>query len=410
MEVRISRFFRPSFFIGLMSLLIWAAYQSISPAAYHKLFWSPKTGDLLNSTLMLLVILTTVLFCYIGEKVSWRSRLSSCKPSRYEIIDLPRWWITTALGVCLLAYLVWFSIGAVRAGGFLQIYALYRADAFYVKEVILAPIPGITSFTQLGVIALPLALLNRRIGRLEKILFVAVFVMALLRSFLFSERLALLEIIIPVFIVAVTKRGLRFAQILRSFSLFVVFVMLFFIINESRRSFTARGITDFADVFLLGIYRFLGYYLTSVNNYGLALSKYDFAFPFNFTFSSLWNLPGMGNLYQILFPGRQFDAPELLAINRLNPELNVFTTIGYWVMEYSGLATLLIAALYGFASGIIYNKAKQSSYWLSFYSIWFIGILEFMRIYYLGSPRVFIPFVFFAVTLLVARRYLRSSR
>lgn len=359
---------------------------------------------------MLLVILITVLFCYIGEKVSWRSRLSSQSSSGYEIVDLPRWWITSALIICLLAYLVWFGIGAVRANGFLQIYALYRADAFYVKEVILAPIPGITSFTQLGVIALPLALLNKRMGRLEQTLLVAIFVLALLRSFLFSERLALLEIIIPVFIVSVTKRGLHFAQILRSFSLFVVFVMLFFIINESRRSFTARGITDFADVFLLGIYRFFGYYLTSVNNYGLALSNYDFAFPFNFTFSSLWSLPGMGNLYQILFPGKQFDAPELLAFNRLNPELNVFTTVGYWVMEYSSLATLIVAALYGFTSGLIYSKAKESSYWLSFYSIWFIGILEFMRIYYLGSPRVFIPFVFFAVTLLVARSYLRSSR
>lgn len=413
MVSKIPSFFRPSAFFLLLSMILLLIYIVIPPQNYESLFWSSKVVSLQGLIFIIAIVLVTAIFAYIGEKVIFPNQVSYrllTKSKKYEEISLPRWWIISAMLSCIIAYLIWFSIGILRAGGVTGLYYAYLSNAFYVKQVLLYPIPGITSFTQIGVIIAPMSLINKKISLLEKYLIVIILILALVRSFIFSERLALLEMIIPIMIVYASRKQLDVKKLARGFIVFAICVIAFFIFNESRRSFSARGISTLYDIVSNGVFRFFGYYLTSINNYGLSFNNYEFKFPFFFTLSSLWNLPGLGWLYKDFFPAESFDAPQLLLVNQLNPELNVFTTVGYWVMEYGLAFSLIFAAFYGLFSGIAFKMAKYSSYWLAFYSVWFIGILEFMRIYYIGSPRVFIPFAFFIVTMILRKSLSRGGK
>jgi hypothetical protein len=117
-----------------------------------------------------------------------------------------------------------------------------------VRADVLRTIPGVTTLTQLSVAAAPLVIAFGPLRRRDMVALVSsIFVLALIRSFIFSERLALLELVVPVAYLAIGRR--------------IVLVPRTVLVanNVSATKVTAR---------------FFGYYLTSENNALVVADRY----------------------------------------------------------------------------------------------------------------------------------------
>ena len=111
--------------------------------------------------------------------------------------------------VSIAAYVLWFARGILRAGGITALFETWRRDPEHVKGELLATFPGVTTLTQLAVAAIPLAIAFKlvRPGSAIRVLVVVVFALAVVRTALFSERLALIELLLPLaFLIAAPRK------------------------------------------------------------------------------------------------------------------------------------------------------------------------------------------------------------
>jgi oligosaccharide repeat unit polymerase len=317
---------------------------------------------------------------------------------------VPRWYIRGGMIVALLAYLVWFIKGIQQIKSLEEIFSLYLRNPFYVKEVILKTIPGITTLTQTAVAAIPLMICCNRPKRFDYLLIGIILLLAATRSFLFSERLALLELLIPVIFLKVSARQIKWKKALAYIMIFFMLVVSFFILNESRRSFVYRGGSSAGNLCKMGVVRFLGYYMTSINNCLFLAQNFDFAAPLYYTFSAVWRFPGFRGLYTEFTGIEPIYLPQILYRHGMNPEFNTITTIGSWINDFGLIGTPIVASFFGFLSGVLYRLASQNKFIAALYSVWLVGLLEFMRIYYFTNTRLFPAYVFFMSALLFAKR------
>jgi hypothetical protein len=343
------------------------------------------------------------------------------RPGRRELTRDQRRSLAVLLEAALLtsigAYLLWFSLGVVRAGGPAKLIEAWRNDPHLVKDVYLATVPGITTLTQLAVAAIPLVLafgLFRR-GTVMPVLVVLVVALALVRSFLFNERLALLEVLVPGIVVLAAPRRVTIPRIAAYAGIFVATVVTFFAVTELRRTYvyTHQFSVSHATA------RFFGYYLTSVNNGMVVAERYRGQTPFYSTGGILWSFPVAGDLrvehlpsigtislkYSDLFG---VDPPEFWpsAFSRegLNYEFNTFSTPGYLAADLAWLG-LLAVFLLGLVSGRLYRWSSDDDLSLAFYAVWVVGLLEFMRILYFTNSRLLPAYIVFMGAFLVVRRH-----
>jgi oligosaccharide repeat unit polymerase len=323
--------------------------------------------------------------------------------------------LEVALVVSVAAYAVWFSLGFVRAGGIASFFRIWRNDPFRIKTEILATLPGVTTLAQLAVAAIPLAIafgFHRR-GSVIRSLIGITLALGAARAFLFSERLALIELVVPIaFLVLAPKRLAVPRVVLYAFTL-VVAAMVFFMATELRRSYA------YTHNFSIGRSetRFLGYYLTSVNN-GMAVAEhYRARTPFYSSGQFVWLLPGVRSFdvdnvtalgtvsfrYADLF-GVDPDTfwPRAFASQGLSYEFNVFTAPGFLAADFGWLG-LAAVFLFGLISARLYARTKESSYHRALYALWLVGLFEFMRILYVTNTRIFPAYLVFGAVYLVRK-------
>ena len=143
-------------------------------------------------------------------------------------------------------------------------------------KVLFAPVAGVTSLTQVGIAQVVLAALVLCHGRSPAVVrrLVVVLVLGLLRSYLLTERLALLELVVPLLAVGAAHRRRRrgrgrflpFAPVLALPVLLVVFGI--FEYSRSWNYYRTRTTQSFP---LFVVNRLAGYYATSYNNGALQL-------------------------------------------------------------------------------------------------------------------------------------------
>lgn len=321
------------------------------------------------------------------------------------------------LAVAFASYLAWFATGILRAGGPTKLVDAWLANPFYVKTQLLRTIPGFTTLTQLAVAAIPLALAFGLLGRGTRTrrLAIAILVLAAARAFVFSERLAILELVVPIVYLALAKRTATVPKAVLLALGLVAAVALVFTITELRRTYAYTHNASPQRVTA----RFLGYYLTSIDNGSVIIDRHPAATPFASSAQILWKfpvlgsfradrLPGVGTVslrYSDLF-GRDPDTywVQAFAQDRLNYEYNVFSTPGFLAADFGWLA-LPVLFLLGFFSGSLWTRAATSPFHRALYAVWLIGLLEFMRIMYFSDTRAFPAYVAFAaVYVSIARR------
>lgn len=335
--------------------------------------------------------------------------------------------VEVALVVSIAAYVLWFSTGISRAGGITTFYEIWRYDPEGLKAGILTTVPGVTTLTQLAVAAIPLAFAFKlvRPGSVIRVLVVVVFALAVLRTLFYSERLALVELVIPVAFLIAAPRKVTVPRIAFYALALLLAAVTFFAATELRRSYTYTG--DFSAS--NATTRFLGYYVTSVNNGMAVIDEYPARTPFDSTGESLWQLPVVGDLRAEHIPGlgtvslRYADVfgidpdafwSRAFAAQGLDYEFNVLSTPGHLAADF-GWAALVAMFLLGLISGRLYQRTAGSAFHRALYGVWLVGLLEFMRIQYFTDTRVFPAYLVFLGAYLVIRRHLpvpapRASR
>jgi oligosaccharide repeat unit polymerase len=327
--------------------------------------------------------------------------------------------LTVALLASITAYLIWFGSGVARAGGLTAFLEEWTRDPENLKAEILKTIPGVTTLTQLSVAAVPLVIafgLRRRRGMMP--LIATIFVLAVIRSFIFSERLALLELVVPVVYLALGKRVVLVPKALMVALASGLAVLVLFTATEARRSFVYTNNFSLTHVTA----RFFGYYLTSENNALVVADRYPGATPFAYTGAMFWQFPFVDHLrvenapvvgtfslrYQDLFhKDLTVFWPEAFQENGLSYQYNVFTTPGFLAADFgwAGLGGVLLLGLY---SGALYRRAQAHPFHRALYAVWLVGLLEFMRIMYFFDTRALPAYAVFAVIYLALVRQGRT--
>ena len=261
----------------------------------------------------------------------------------------------------------------------------------------LTTVPGLTTMTQFGVafVVVTGLLLVARLGSGAQHLrrLAVVFVLALLRAFFVSERLALLELVVPLMVVLVTglsrrARGARRAAFLPALLLPVVVVV--FAAFEYSRSwvfYAQHGGTSFPQFVLE---RFAGYYVTAYNNGEIRLLHQPSAgLPYDLL-SAFWTAPGVGSadLFRTLTGVDQEPSYTEALTHFGNPEFNNQGGVVSPFVDFGIGGALVFYLLAGLACGLLYRSLVGSGIWgLVLYPMVALTLMELPRYPYLFQGR-----------------------
>jgi hypothetical protein len=331
------------------------------------------------------------LFSWMGERVS------AFSPSRPKVnISSVRLVLWALFLIAATSYFVWF-------GSLIQDWTavgrILAAEAMNVRGSV-SNIPGVTSWSQAAVVYSIVFFyakfyLRLQLGLLYNGFFIFLLGLALFRAFVWSERLAVIEFLLPALILyfmCTTPRWrspISRAIVVLGPYLGLVLLYFMFSFGEYFRSWGRDGVHQGYDFWIYSLERLINYYSTSVQN-GILLLQ-NATWPSGqgyFVFGWIYHLPWLGKLFQVVAEYDDFWSGFL--VDHADPEFN--NPSGVFVVFYDlGGAAFLFCAVYGFISGVCYREARRGGVLSSFiFPSLFISWVEMLRIFYLGETR-FIP-------------------
>jgi oligosaccharide repeat unit polymerase len=262
-----------------------------------------------------------------------------------------------------------------------------------IKDLV-GTVPGLTTMTQFGIPAVIISslLLVQQYSRAELAKIAAVVAMAIPRAFVWQERLAILELVVPI-IVVVCYRLAAAGKATRSIRLLplvaIPSALGVFAVFEYFRSW--HYFRESSDSFLgFATDRFAGYYATAINNGYLELTHLNWPerMP-RATVDFFWNAPGVqelglhdrlaGNL-----PGRTTPATpddyRVMLTQFGNPEFN--NSSGYTApfLDYGTVGGLLYFLVVGVIAGLLYRGFREGRpFGLFLYPLLFGCLVELPR-------------------------------
>jgi hypothetical protein len=312
---------------------------------------------------------------------------------------------STALTAATVVGYAGFAVLIVRAGlDPLELFLGSQSDRYGmgVKDVV-GTIPGVTTLTQFGIAAVVTStiLLVREHSRGELYKLLTVTGLALLRSYVFDERLAILELVVPITVILAGSLSLQHGWRRRSAQLipFVSFVgtVVIFGTFEYFRSWTfyrtqvTTSYTEFA------LSRFAGYYATALNNGQLVLEHLQRPkrVPYD-TIEFFWTAPGIAQmrLYETLdghLPANtgEPDSAWFRVLNNFaNPEFNNPSGYVGAFIDWGPFGGVLYFLVIGVISGLLYHGFRQAKpLGLFLYPVVFVGLLELPLLVYWPEGR-----------------------
>ena len=265
--------------------------------------------------------------------------------------------------------------------------------------------PGITTLSQLGIIYTILYLTiffmnsNGQLSRRYHLYFISILILTLFRVIAWSERLALIEVLVPLILITVSNVNLkkfkltfliRYAPYLG-----ILLLLVFFGVTEYFRSWNYYK-QYYSNIVEFVLERTLNYYSTSLNN-GAGIIEYATGINGYFWYSLNW-------LYKMPLVG-EFLVDILNASSPIGSFLSTYATqeynnpSGIYIIAYelSFYGGILYVTAFGFVTGILYRSFyEKSGLGVYLYPVFFIGILEFLRLLYLSESRVF-PIILFSI-------------
>jgi hypothetical protein len=317
----------------------------------------------------------------------------------------------------MAGYLAMGAIGLARGVSpvtlLLTLVTLDTSDAL---KASFAPVAGLTTFTQIGIAHAVVAglLVQRRAtsaaDRLVRRRLVVVLVLGALRAFLLSERLAVLELMVPLVAIvglrlsvhrrSAARRGIRLAPVV----LLPVLLALFgaFEYARSWQFYKAHGGSSFVDFVVV---RFAGYYATAYNNAGIADAHATFPgrLPYG-VIEWFWTAPVVSQLglYERFSGGSATDSFLIAIWQYGSPEFNNPGGLGVPFVDLGLVGGLLFLLAFGLLAGRCWASALAGRpVGMLLYPVLLTGLFELPRYLYLCQGRVLPALVVLA---LIARR------
>jgi oligosaccharide repeat unit polymerase len=311
-------------------------------------------------------------------------------------------------GLTLAGYAAWGAIAVARGYGGQQLDAVLslRPGALLAdRHHFLAPVAGVTTLSTLGPLALVCLLLDRRItGRRHTAALVVLVGAALVRTVLNTERLALIEMVVPAVVLAAavlpkdvreTRRPWFWAMLplLAPLALTVIFAV--FEYTRSWNDFYSQHSHLAYSEFIMR--RLGGYYAVANNNSAIVLAHSAplITLPF-FTVQFVWNLPILSSLFggHHTFGSGPADSWMTLLWRYGNPELNNEGGVLPSIADYGLPGALVWWGVVGLLLGICYRSLRAGELrGLVLYAVLYVGLIDLARIFYWGSGRAFIVIV-----------------
>jgi hypothetical protein len=333
----------------------------------------------------LAALLCVGIFGLIGSKVSIDGRQSAS-----SVAVRPALLVSVGL-IAITAYVIWFYPAVLRGSFIADREAMNRT-------------PGVTSFSQLGV-AYVMAYLaatlvaHQDLGPAIRFQFRVILILTILRVQLWSERLAFIELGVPMTAIILTHRrprttpGRWIYRLIGSVGPFlgIPLLLLVFTVTEFFRSWTIYSKTQNIPLLDFMTSRLVTYYFTALNNGAGMLATQEGRWPtFDFynTMEWLYRLPlGIGRAAQELFL-RHEAASEFLE-RWADVEFNNMSGIFPIVYDLGYIGATLYFCGFGFAAGVLYRSMVNGrALGLLFFAPFYVGCLEIMRIAYINGSRV----------------------
>lgn len=396
----------------LVAPLSLALAATRSDTSFRRLWGTPKylttSGVELFAAAGLVFVVGVLIVMNLSARQGWRwvERIRELRPLLISASG-PLFWIT------MTGYVAYVGLAGYRGVGPSDL-ALVFSDApgILLKDRI-GTLPGVTTLTQVGVATAVTCALVLGSGwhRQTCVRLAIVSLTASARALLLSERLALLEVMVPVAVVLFTagSTSLRRRNVLGAAPIAMLPVLAgFFALFEYFRSWDFyrqqdnNGFTQFV------LDRFAGYYATAYNNGQIFLEFGTFPgrLPYD-TLAGLWAAPGLAQagLYDRLASGSATNAYQAALAQHGNPEFNNPGGFAQPFVDWGVLGGLTWFFVAGLAVGWLYCAFRAGSlFGLLLYPVAFTGVLELPRYVYWSQGRTTPAVVGLLATALWIRR------
>ncbi|GAA0351021.1 hypothetical protein NE235_23720 [Actinoallomurus spadix] len=385
-----------------MSVLPCLAVTCLIPADDFVEWWrTSKYFDGTDAVLTLLLLSAFIVGTLVPNLTHRRIRKSKVlvTPGQQQVLVRAG---RTFLALTLIGYVAWAMAAVSRGYGLAALHSTLSLEPralVTAKLIYFATVPGVTTLTQFGPLALICLLLNRRIGCQRHTWELSALIGAsLTRVFFNAERIALMEMAVPLIVLTAatlpsTRRPRRTWIWAMMPLLAPVALGLFFGAFEYTRSwndfYAQHSDTGFGGFIMR---RLGGYYATASNNSIILLDHYPSSslLP-QFTLPFLWGFPIVRSFLRAdsgFVSG--LDTWSSLLMRYGNPEFTNDGGILPAIADFGLAGALIWWSAVGLLIGICYRAMRSGQpSGLIFYSVTYIGVLEMGLLFYWGLGRAF---------------------
>lgn len=400
----------PAWVAGLMGILVSVAAYTTPESMYLKQWKTPKYIDF---DIFMVCIALSLLFAFgaaaammVAKKenpADWRRDLP------WDLLERAFW---LCVGLSIAGYMVWATVAVARGATLGLALAVIRGEkgAIYeMKEVYLGTISGVTTMTQLGIPAMILGVMISTVKGWKRVVgpIGLLFVLAIIRALFNAERLAIIELAVPLVVIALRLKVVESPRFRGGFKGLLQFAPIgggvillgIFGVFEYFRSWSSYYSGGDQSFWTFVVLRLTGYYVTALNNGALAISRLDtIDAPFS-VLHFLWRFPITGKLMDAAYPAIKLDAarldPYMQILDReANQEFNNSSALLPPVVDFGIPGALLFWLLAGVLCGLLYRwflDGRASG--LLLYPVFFTGVTETTRIMYWGEGRAVTAFL-----------------
>lgn len=374
-------------------VLLFLTPTIFGPGAVRLTFRTYWTGEYFFLGLLFLVVAALGAWIGLQLKPNPDKAISQSAPIRLGYLDF--------LAICsLLAYFIWFHRLFLRP--WVMVEALLGQSGIWLARSQNPTIPGLTTMTQFGV-AYVICYFDRIWGAQQpvawrhQVFLWTLFVLTTLRVYVWAERIALIELVVPIVLAyLVYKPGqpgaIKKAATLLGPILGVVALVLFFAVTEFFRSWSAAYHLQYESFWRFILQRLTSYYYTALNNGAGALTINDWpSYKMTGILSWLYEFPAMiGPIFRFTMDAPRAMGPLAFLERYADPEFNNPSGI-FWVFLDVGVAgAMLYALLWGAVAGYCYRTFRMGQgIGRVLFPLVYISILEIFKNLYLSSTRAF---------------------
>jgi len=309
--------------------------------------------------------------------------------------------------VTISAYVVWFH-GLILRPHLIVDWLIFGGTLGQLRQGI-PNYPGVTSFTQFGIVYA--IFYAHRVWVLKaappanryKVYFILIALLTIFRAFVWGERLALLEFIVPIILIAtvhIVGGTHRFQRTLLVFAPIFALLLLFifFGFTEYFRSWNSYYAHTEDNFVAFVAERLATYYYTALNNGIGYLATTDWpTYSMDSVLLWLYRLPVLGPIVMEVFNVDIGYSREFL-YKYADPEFNNMSGIFPVFADLGIVGALVYAWIWGGVLGYAYSAfTAKNGFGQFLYPAIFISVLEVFRFVYVGHPRIVLVIVGIAI-------------